>query len=261
MHVLLVGLGNMGKKYLSKLEDMGEKLVLCDKDPSKDTGKHPFYCHFGDIDEELKAAIIAIDPYMHVEVAQKFLEKGCHVLLEKPPALSSHDFERINSYPNLYVSEIETFSSCIRYFPKDLEEIRIERLGSGRGYISPLWDLAWHDLYMLQLFFEDIRIESFKKDKAWNIEGKADGVMFRLSVAWEYPSSSRKWLINGGELVLDFAKEKVWKEEELILQEKRDKLKMMLESFLRGEYDTKSRERAMRNIKLLERVQELLTYS
>lgn len=68
-------------------------------------------------------------------------------------------------------------------------------------------------------------------------------------------------MINCGELVLDFAKEEVWKGGELILQEKRDKLKMMLESFLRGEYDTKSRERDMRNIKLLERVQELLTSS
>ncbi len=48
----------------------------------------------------------------------------------------------------------------------------------------------------------------------------ADGVMFRLSVAWEHPSPSRKWLINCGELVLDFAKEKVWKGDELILQEK-----------------------------------------
>lgn len=89
----------------------------------------------------------------------------------------------------------------------------------------------------------------------------ADGIMSRLSVAWEHPSPSRKWLINCGELVLDFAEEEVWKGGELILQEKRDKLKMMLESFLRDEYDTKSRERVMRNIKLLERVQEILTSS
>ncbi|MFN3814409.1 MAG: Gfo/Idh/MocA family oxidoreductase [Aquificaceae bacterium] len=261
MHVLLVGLGNMGKKYLSKLEDMGEKLLLCDKDPSKDTGKHSFYCHFGDINEELKAAIIAIEPSMHVEVAQKFLKKGCHVLLEKPPALSSHEFEKIYDYPNLYVSEIETFSSCIKYFPKDFKEIRIERLGSGRGYISPLWDLAWHDFYMLQLFSEDISIESFKKDKVLELEGRADGIKFSLRVAWEHLNPSRKWFIDGGELVLDFAKEEVWREGKLIFQGKRDKLKMMLENFLRGEYDTKSKERAMKNIKLLEDIQGLLTSS
>ncbi len=37
----------------------------------------------------------------------------------------------------------------------------------------------------------------------------ADGIMSRLSVAWEHPSPSRKWLINCGELVLDFVKEEV----------------------------------------------------
>jgi UDP-N-acetylglucosamine 3-dehydrogenase len=88
MHILLIGLGNMGKKYLSKLEEMGKLPVLCDRDPNKAVGSYPFYCHFEEVKEPVKAVIVAVDPAEHVRLAKFFLENGASVLLEKPPALS-----------------------------------------------------------------------------------------------------------------------------------------------------------------------------
>jgi len=255
MHILLVGFGNMGQKYLKKLEELEKLPVICDIDPKKATGRHPFYCHIGEVKEELKAVIVAIDPVEHVKVAKSFLERGIPVLLEKPPALTSEEFMEIYHYPHLYISEVESFSSCLSYFPKEVKSIKIERLGRGRGYISPLWDLAWHDLYLLQRFFKDIELTELKKDHIWELLGLADRIPFSIRVAWEHPEPSRKWIINDGELVLDFAKEEVWKEGRLIHRaENLDKLRLMVSSFLKGEYDSESKRRALKNIRMLEKV-------
>jgi len=72
-------------------------------------------------------------------------------------------------------------------------------------------------------------------------------------VAWEHPEPSRKWIINDGEFILDFAKEEVWKVGRLIHRaENLDKLRLMVYSFLKGEYDPESKRRALKNIRILE---------
>ncbi len=252
MHVLLVGLGNMGNKYFWKLEELGERLVLCDIDPSKGRDSYPFYCHFGEVKEELSAVIVAVDPKDHPRIAQEFLKRGLPVLLEKPPAVSSKDFESLMSFERLYISEIENYSVCTEFLKKPKTHIRIERFGRGKGYISPLWDLAWHDLYLLQRISEDIRLGRLEvKEGIWTLWGTVKGVPFSLSVAWEHPQPRRLWHIDE-ELMLDFGQERVYQGDKLIREEKRDKLRLMLEDFLKGRYDRKSVERAYKNLQLLE---------
>jgi len=109
MHVLLVGLGNMGNKYFWKLEQMGERLVLCDIDPSKEKKPYPFYCHFGDVKEDVRAVIVAVDPKYHVSIAKEFLSKDIPVLLEKPPALSSKEFESIKNHEKLLENKLKRY--------------------------------------------------------------------------------------------------------------------------------------------------------
>ncbi|MFN3947079.1 MAG: Gfo/Idh/MocA family oxidoreductase [Aquificaceae bacterium] len=252
MHILLVGLGNMGNKYFWKLEQMGEKLVLCDIDPSKERKPYPFYCHFGEVKEELRGVIVAVDPKDHPTIAKEFLEKGIPVLLEKPPALSSKDFEDIKEYKGLYVSEVESYSLCTEYLKKPEKHLRIERLGRGKGYISPLWDLAWHDLYLLQRISKDIKIQGLhKKDSLWTLMGYLEEVPFTLTVAWEHPNPKRVWHIDN-DLILDFGEEKVYKDGKLLREGKRDKLALMVKDFLKGSFDRDSVERAYINLKLLE---------
>ncbi|WP_231477004.1 Gfo/Idh/MocA family oxidoreductase [Thermocrinis jamiesonii] len=260
MHILLIGLGNMGRKYLLKLEELGKLPVLCDKDPNKALDNYPFYCHLEDVEEDIKAVIIAVDPKDHVKLAKVFLDQGIPVLLEKPPALTRLDFMEIYHYPNLYISEVESFSTCLSYFPKNVKTLSIERFGRGRGYVSPLWDLAWHDLYLLQRFFKEIKIEDLRLGDVWELRGKADDVDLTIKTAWEHPNQSRRWIIDDGAFVLDFAKEEVWKDGSLIHRGKTDKLGAMVKAFLSGELDGKSRERALRNIELLEYIDHALAF-
>lgn len=244
----------MGKKYLEKLEQMGEPLVLCDLDPSKATENHPFYCHFGQVKEELKAVIVAVNPQEHVKIAEEFLKRGVSVLLEKPPALRSEEFIRIKDYEGLFVSEVESYSVCAEFLKKPEEFIRIERFGRGKGYISPLWDLAWHDLYLLQRISERIELKELSVEgKVWTLKGFVEEVPFSLSVAWEHPQPRRRWNIDD-ELLLDFGEEKVYAGGSLLVEEKRDKLGLMVRDFLAGTYDKNSVERAFKNLLLLESI-------
>ncbi|MFN7064621.1 MAG: Gfo/Idh/MocA family oxidoreductase [Aquificaceae bacterium] len=252
MHILLVGLGNMGNKYFWKLEEIGERLVLCDVDPSKEKRPYPFYCHFGEVEEKLKAVIVAVDPQYHTEIAREFLERGISVLLEKPPALSSEEFKAIKDYKTLYVSEVESYSLCVDYLRSPKKYLRIERFGRGKGYISPLWDLAWHDLYLLQRLSKSVLVKDLRReDSLWTLEGLLDDVPFTLCVAWEHPQPRRYWYIDD-HLLLDFGGERVYVEGKLIKEEKRDKLGLMVRDFLIGNFDKGSVERAYINLKILE---------
>jgi len=251
----------MGTKYLRKLKELNLAPILCDIDPEKAgvCGECPFYCHVGDVKEEVQKVIIAVDPKDHVKLAKDFLERGVPVLLEKPPALSSKEFLEIANNPLLEISEIELYSEAVKNFPSNFEpkEILIERLNKGRGYINPLWDLAWHDLYILQYLFGDVEVENVaKRDNFWELTGKVkERIPFTLRVAWEYPGEQRRiWKVKGNEdeVLMDFGKEEI-----LYRGVKRsrlfgDKLREMVEDFLKGIRREGSRERALKNLKILE---------
>ncbi len=247
----------MGMKYLAKLEELEELPVLCDIDPYKNVKKYPFYCHFGEVKEEVKRAIVVVDPQHHVEIAKEFLRRGVPVLLEKPPARRSDEFREIWEDPNLEISEIELYSFPVKNFPKDVEveEILIERLNKGRGYINPFWDLAWHDLYILQYLLGDVEVRSTREGDVWEMEGKAGGVPFRLRVAWEHRGDVvRRWLLktSRGDMVMDFLREEILFDGERKRKKEGDKLREMVSDFLSGRRREGSTLRALRNLELLE---------
>ncbi|RUM31503.1 MAG: gfo/Idh/MocA family oxidoreductase [Aquifex sp.] len=260
MHVLLIGLGNMGRKYLKKIKELGLKPVLCDIDPEKANvcNECPFYCHIGDVKEDVQKVIIAVDPKDHVKLAREFLEKGIPVLLEKPPALTSKEFEEISGDPNLEISEIELYSEAVKNFPANVEpeEIIIERLNRGSGYINPLWDLAWHDLYILQYLFGEVEAEEVnKKEGVWELKGKVRNAPFTLRVAWKYPKDQRRiWRIktNNGDILMDFVKEELVYGNYTRYRLYGDKLGEMVSDFLKGVRREGSTKRALNNLKILE---------
>ncbi|RLJ70904.1 putative dehydrogenase [Hydrogenivirga caldilitoris] len=257
MHVLLIGLGNMGMKYLAKLEELQELPVLCDVDPYKNIERYPFYCHFGEVKEEIKRVIVAVNPEQHVAIAREFLSRDIPVLLEKPPARKSSEFREIAENKNLEISEIELYSYPVKNFPRGVEvrEILVERLNKGRGYINPLWDLAWHDMYILQYLFGELKLEDFKEGKVWELTGTAGGIPFRIRVAWEYEGNVvRRWVLktSKGDILMDLLKEEIAYDGKVLRKNQGDKLREMVEDFLKGMRREGSAERALKNLELLE---------
>ncbi len=262
MHILLIGLGNMGSKYLKKLEELSLKPLLCDVDREKveNTG-YPFYCHYGDVEETLSGVIVAVNPEEHVKIAKEFLSKGIPVLLEKPPSLTSAEFGEIVDHPLLEISEVELYSEAVKNFPTEVEvkSINIERLNKGRGYINPVWDLAWHDLYILQYLFGDLKLEDVRKGDVWKLSGSVkDSVPFEINVAWNYEGEvSRKWLVetvSGEQVLMDFYREEISYNGTSRTREWGDKLREMVTDFVTGVRREGSRERAYRNLQLIEKI-------
>ncbi|RUM32293.1 MAG: gfo/Idh/MocA family oxidoreductase [Aquifex sp.] len=264
MHILLVGLGNMGSKYLKKLRELNLKPVVCDTDLRKSElcKDCPFYRNIEDVKEEISHAIVAVNPENHVKVAKELLDRGIPVLLEKPPALSSEEFLKIANNPLLEISEIELYSEVVKSFPSQInpKEIFIERLNKGSGYINPLWDLAWHDFYILQYLFGDIKLENVSKNELiWEVKGKVKGeIPFTLKVAWNYPDEQvRRWTVktDKGDIVMDFQREEItygdFKKQRIY----GDKLREMVQDFVEGIRREGSRERALKNLRLLENLQ------
>ncbi len=266
--VLLIGLGNMGRKYLKKFEQLGLKPAVCDIDPSLkgEFKDYTFYRSFGEVEEVPQKVFVMVNPKDHPSIAEYFLRKGSYVFLEKPPALSYREFaDLIGEFgdENLGVSEIERYSYALRGLSlKDLsvEKIEIFRLNRGRGYINPLWDLAWHDLYLLLYLFGELLIHSAerKSESLYTLKGTVgEGIPFELSVAWNHSPVRREWILrtSKGETILDFLNERRV-ENGAITSERRedDKLLEMVSDVLNGSYDRGSVDRALTLLRELERI-------
>ena len=266
--VLLVGLGNMGRKYLSKFEQLGLKPSLCDINPElqREFRNYTFYCLYEEVEKNPDTVFVMVNPKHHPSIAKHFLQRGSYVFLEKPPALSYKEFaDLVGEFggKNLGVSEIERYSYAVRGLnPKDLkvEKIEIFRLNRGRGYINPLWDLAWHDLYLLLYLFGEINVLSAEREGEYlyTLKGEVGkGIPFTLKVAWNYTPVRREWILktDKGEVVLDFLNERRV-ENGVVTSERKgnDKLLEMVGDVLNRTYDGNSVERALTLLRELEKI-------
>lgn len=262
MKILLVGAGNMGSKYLNVLEKLGLKPAICDLDPNKRKEGYEFYCEIGEINKPFDKAIIATNPAFHVKLSKKLKEAGMSILIEKPPALSYEDLNSLSIYKDIWVSEIERFSICIKEFPKheDIDYIEIRRLNTRKGYINPFWDLAWHDMYNLLYLFKDVEIDDINTD-TWELKGyinspKKEKIRFDIRVSWENDLVSRYWKLKTkkGHYFLNFADEEVlYPDGSSFRRQDGDKLTEMISAFLNNDYDG-SFERALKILKIFENI-------
>jgi predicted dehydrogenase len=265
--VLLVGVGNMGRKYLNKFLQLGITPLLLDTNENlkKEFSRYPFYTSPEQIEEIPKKVFIAINPQYHPEVADYFLSKGCYVFLEKPPALAASEFSTLlEKYgkSSLGVSEIERYSAALKGLKIEKPtKVIIKRLNRGRGYINPIWDLAWHDFYLLLYLFGNFSIT--KVEKKGNFHYSIEGLLnnyntpFVLEIAWNYPYEvQRNWLIETpqGSIFLDFLNERRIENSKITAQRKdKDKLLEMVEDALNGTYDPNSSLRALKILQILEK--------
>ncbi len=257
-NVLLVGLGNMGSKYFNLLSKMDINLTLCDIDETKLRDKgYPYITNLENI-KDIAYGIIATDPKKHVELAKKILEKNANVLIEKPPATSYDELYSLKDFENkIHISEIERFSMCIKEFPKHItpKYIHIKRLNKGSGYINPLWDLAWHDLYNLFYLFKDVSIKSLNTGHIWRLEGFVKNeIPFVLEVAWNHHFVDRNWQVKTekGMIFMNFADEEITLEDGYSYRRKEgNKLLDMINEFL-DDMPNESYDRALGILRILD---------
>jgi UDP-N-acetylglucosamine 3-dehydrogenase len=170
LRVAVIGAGNMGKNHLRNyfLLPDAELVGLADVNPAtKALAKEHKAAHYTDyraLLEELKpdAISVVVPTSFHFEVASFAMERGIHVLLEKPIASTVDEADKLITLANkqkvvFTVGHIERFNPLVRKLKHMLDEKKVGEVSSvickrvgGFPPVEPktdvIIDLAVHDI-------------------------------------------------------------------------------------------------------------------
>lgn len=194
LKVGLVGVGGISGAHIpawQSMEDV-ELVALCDVRPEQMT-RYPELRQYTDMDdmlakEQLDILDICLPTYLHADAAVKAMERGIHVLSEKPVSLKAEDVHRL--YETAKRNNVRFMvAQVLRFWPEYvyLKEIydsgrygkllsgRMARLGHMPGWSWDNWmkdesrsglvpfDLHIHDLdFMVYAFGKPKQVSSFR---------------------------------------------------------------------------------------------------
>ena len=139
----VVGCGSIGKRHIAVLdaEPEAEIVAICDTDKAKATELSnlyngiKIYTDYATMLEEIEADIInVVTPHhLHASMTVAALEKGFHVLVEKPMALSSSDCTKMNEAAlangkKLWVVKQNRYNVPIRIAREALQDNRLGKI-------------------------------------------------------------------------------------------------------------------------------------
>jgi len=174
-------------------------------------------------DDSLDAVIIATPVFTHFELAVKCLEVGKHILVEKPMATTSKEVEKIKVMADkkglvAMVGHTFLFNSAVRYVKTlidsgDLGDVRYiysQRINLGRirKDVDALWNLAPHDISIIQYWLDEPSPLSIFRNGVSYVQKGIDDVVFltikypgdvmaNIHVSWLDPQKIRKMTIVG----------------------------------------------------------------
>ena len=232
MKFIIVGFGYWGKNFLkffnenTSLELVGIVDIVKPDMPIK---------HFSSIEDlklskiDFDAAIIATPTSTHYEIVKKMLKMNKHIFCEKPLTNSyKTTFELIEeanqkklilhtNFLYLYNSGILKISELINESKLgNLKYISFERTGLGpiRSDVNALWDLASHDISILNILTKDKIDKIFasgKKDLSTQQEGIINtsiffnsGLYANIFSSWMHPQKTRVIKIVGDKKMIVF---------------------------------------------------------
>lgn len=228
-----IGVGYWGPNLLRNL--MSNKRVIVSRvvDLSEERreyvqGLYPAVPVSGSIDEvmndpEIEGVVIATPVATHFDLAMWALEVGKHVMVEKPLATSLHEVEHLGEVSRLkdlvvMAGHTFLFNEAVRYVKKlidsgDLGEVRYiysQRLNLGRirSDVDALWNLAPHDISIIQYWLGDPTPLSVVRRGVDYIQNGVDDVVFlnmfypnkimaNVHVSWLDPHRVRSMVVVG----------------------------------------------------------------
>jgi predicted dehydrogenase len=196
-----------------------------------------------DVDEVLNdpavdGVVIATPAGTHFDLAQRVLEAGKHVFVEKPLATSVAEVDALAEAADarqriVMVGHTFIYNSAVRYVKKliddgELGEVRYiysQRLNLGRirSDIDALWNFAPHDISIIQYWLNDPEPSAVaRQGMAYMQDGiedvvflnlqYPDKVMANIHVSWLDPQKVRKMIVVGSKRMViydDVADEKI----------------------------------------------------
>ena len=181
-------------------------------------------------DKDISAVVIATPVETHYDLSMKILESGKHILVEKPMAKTvnevddilrlseNNDLIAMVGHTFLYNPAIQISKKLIK--SKSIGELRYiicERtnLGKVRTDVDALWNLAPHDVSIIQYFVDDIYPIDIKKHGMSFLQKGVDDVSFmeleyenniraHIHVSWLDPIKTRRIKIIGSKKMIIF---------------------------------------------------------
>ena len=229
----LIGYGHWGKNLLRNLiENKNVEVVgVVDREAQRLTElrtSYPQTTGFTNISDlltinELDAVIIATPPANHFELTQLCLNNDLHVMVEKPMALSSVDCQQLIEQAEkknlvLAVDHTYVYQPAIAHLRSIIakgelgnllyfDSVRVN-LGGFQPEVNVLWDLAPHDLSILDVILSGkspLKVfASGVKHFGSDVENLCYATLFydngfiaHLHLNWAAPVKSRKIMIGG----------------------------------------------------------------
>lgn len=235
----VVGAGHWGPNLIRNFhETLGARVVrVADRDERR---LAPIRDRFPDIrvgtnvdevlaDREVGAVVVATPTATHYAITRAALEAGRHVLVEKPIATSVREAAELGEIAErrgltLMVGHVFLYNTAVR---RVRDTIRAGHLGSlyyiamTRTNLGPIrrdvnvsWDLASHDVSIVDYWLDATPLSVSASGKSWINAGVEDAVfatlhypgeiLVHLHCSWLHPRKSREVVVVGNQRMLVF---------------------------------------------------------
>lgn len=171
----------------------------------------------------INAIVIATPVHTHFELSMLALKAGKHILVEKPMAMNCDEIDQISSISEknkliAMVGHTFLFNNAVKYVKNliddgtigDIRYIYSQRLNLGRirNDIDALWNLAPHDISIVQYWLNNMNPINIKKTGMDYVQDGIHDVVFlnleypkkifvNIHVSWLDPHKIRKMTIVG----------------------------------------------------------------
>jgi len=189
-------------------------------------------------DENIDAVVIATPVASHFDLAMKCLEAGKHILVEKPMATTVKEVRQIGELAEgkglvAMVGHTFLFNAAVRYVKTlieigelgDIRYIYSQRVNLGRirNDVDALWNLAPHDISIIQYWLNDPEPLSISRFGQSYVQKGIDDVVFlnvaypggamaSIHVSWLDPHKIRRMTVVGSKKMVvydDIAENKI----------------------------------------------------
>lgn len=230
--VAVIGVGMMGRNHARVYSELPEVELVAIVDANQDLAEKASHAYHVPAYSEVQPMLDATHPdavsvvvptYLHYPVAKQALENGCHVLVEKPIAVTLEEASELIKIAEkhnriLTVGHIERYNPAIIELKRRLEagelgkifQIHARRLGPSPTRIQDVGvalDLAPHDLDIMrflvgseaQYVFAHTKREMHvsQEDLFVGMVGFEDQTIGLLEINWLTPTKIRELYVTG----------------------------------------------------------------
>jgi predicted dehydrogenase len=239
LRIAVFGAGHWGPNLIRNFHNhlASDVVWVVDRDPARlalTKSRYPEIGVTSDVDRvladpDVDAVVIATPTSTHYALAAAALRAGKHVLVEKPIATRLAEAEELCALAEaesriLMVGHVFLFNAAIRRVKQYLDEGKLGQifyvsmartnLGPIRMDVNAAWDLAAHDVAIVNYWLEGVPTHATAHGGSWINAGIEDaafanlwydnGVMVHLQVSWLNPRKVRDITIVGEKGMLTF---------------------------------------------------------